>query len=94
MGLELATLTPELAARMDLPEMNWRGALVVHVNGVSPLAQVLRPHDVLTAIDNQAIQTAEQAAAILNQHGEQGRMTINFDRPNDGKFEQHTIRLP
>jgi serine protease Do len=94
LGLDLATLTPELAGRMDLPERSWRGALIVHVERASPLARILRPHDVITAIDNQAIQTAEQAAAILNQRGEQGRMTINFDRPGDGKFEQHTIRLP
>jgi serine protease Do len=94
MGLELATLTPELAARIDLPERNWRGALVLRVDGASPLAQMLRPHDVITAIDNQAIQTAEQAAAILNQRGDRGRMAINFDRPNDGQFEQYTIRLP
>jgi serine protease Do len=93
LGLELATLTPELAGRMDLPE-SWRGALILNVDGTSPLAQVLRPHDVISAIDNQAIQSGEQAAAILNQRGDRGRMTINFDRPNDGKFEQHTIRLP
>ncbi len=93
LGLELATLTPELAGRIELPE-SWRGALILHVELASPLVQLLRPHDVISAIDNQAIQTAEQAAAILNQRGDQGRMTINFDRPSDGKIEQHTIRLP
>jgi serine protease Do len=93
-GLELATLTPELAGRMDLPERNWRGALILKVDRASPLAQIARPNDVITAIDNQAIQTAEQAAAMLNQRGEQGQMTISFDRPNDGKFEQFRYRLP
>jgi serine protease Do len=93
LGLELATLTPELAGRMELPE-SWRGALVLNVDGGSPLARLLRPHDVISSIDNQAIQTSEQAAAMLNQRGELGRMTINLDRPNDGKFEQLTIRLP
>ncbi len=43
MGLELSTLTPELAARMDLPG-SWRGAaLIVQVDPESPLAQQVRP---------------------------------------------------
>jgi serine protease Do len=94
MGLELATLTPELAARMDLPERNWHGALIIQVEAASPFLQVLRPRDVISSIDNQAIRSAEQAAAILSQRGDHGRMTISFDRPADGKFEQHTIRMP
>jgi serine protease Do len=94
LGLELATLTPELAVRMDLPERNWHGALIVQVEATSPFAQVFRPRDVISSIDNQAIRSAEQAATILAQRGEQGRLTIGFDRPVDGKFEQHTIRMP
>jgi serine protease Do len=94
MGLELATLTPELAARMDLPERNWHGALIVQVDAASPFNQVLRARDVISSIDNQAIRSAEQAAAILAQRGDHGRLTIGFDRPSDGKFEQHTIRMP
>ncbi len=93
MGLEIATLTPELAATMDLPE-SWRGALILQVDATSPLAQTLRPRDVISSIDNQAIQSAEQAAAILNQRGDRGRMTINFGRPVNGQIEPHTIRLP
>jgi serine protease Do len=94
MGLELATLTPDLAARMELPVRNWQGALILQVDPTSPFVQVLRPRDVLSSIDNQAIRSAEQAAAILAQRVEQGRLTIGFDRPVDGKFEQHTIRIP
>jgi serine protease Do len=94
LGLELATLTPELAARMDLPERNWHGALIIRVEAASPFNQVLRPRDVISSIDNQAIRSAEQAATILSQRGEHGRLTISFDRPADGKFEQHTIRMP
>ncbi len=94
MGLELATLTPELAARMELPG-SWRGAaLIVQVDPESPLAQKVRPRDVITSIDNQAIQSAEQAAAILNQRGDRGRLTINLNRPVNGQIEPYTIRLP
>jgi hypothetical protein len=49
---------------------------------------------VISSIDNQAIQSAEQAAAILNQRGDRARMTINFGRPVNGQIEPHTIRLP
>ena len=94
MGLELATLTPELAARMDLPELNWHGVLIIKVESTSPFSPMLRPRDVISSIDNQAIRSAEQAAAILTQRGGHGRLTISFDRPVDGKFEQHTFRLP
>jgi serine protease Do len=93
MGLELATLTPELAARMELPE-SWRGAAIVQVDPESPLAQKVRRHDVITSIDNQAVQSAEQAAAILNQRGDRGRLTINLGRPVNGQIEPYTIRLP
>jgi serine protease Do len=94
LGLELATLTPELAARVDLPERNWHGALIIQVEAASPFVELLRPRDVISSIDNQAIRSAEQAAAILSQRGEHGRLSISFDRPADGKFERRTIRMP
>jgi serine protease Do len=94
LGMELATLTPELAGQMALPE-SWRGAaLIVQVDPAGPLAKHVRPRDIITSIDNQAIQSAEQAAAILNQRGDRGRMTINFGRLSNGQVEPYTIRLP
>ena len=94
LGLELATITPELAARLDLPERNWHGALIIQVEVSSPFAPMMRARDVISSIDNQAIRSAEQAAAILSQRGEHGRLTISFDRPVEGRFEQHTFRMP
>jgi len=94
LGLELATLTPELSVRMDLPERNWHGALIIQVEAASPFNQALRPRDVISSINNQAIRSAEQAAAILSQRGDHGRLTIAFDRPTDGKFERFTISFP
>ncbi|MHB1560462.1 MAG: trypsin-like peptidase domain-containing protein [Isosphaeraceae bacterium] len=94
MGLELATVTAELAARMELPD-SWRGvALVVQVDPESPLAQTVRPRDIITSIDNQAIHSAEQAAAILSQRGDHGHLTVNISRQVNGQIETHTIRLP
>jgi serine protease Do len=93
MGLELATLTPQLAMGMELPE-SWRGALVLNVEPDSPLAGRVRPRDVISAIDNQAIQSAEQAVKILNQRADHVQSVINLDRSVKGKIEQQKIRLP
>ena len=71
--------------RMELPE-SWRGALVLNVDAESPLAERVRPRDVISSIDNQAIQSAEQAVAILNQRADHGQsVTINLDRSVKGR---------
>ena len=41
LGLELATLNPELAKRIEFPE-SWRGALVLSVDSQSPLARLVQ----------------------------------------------------
>ncbi len=42
LGLELATLNPELAKRIEIPE-SWRGALVLSVDSQSPLSRLVKP---------------------------------------------------
>jgi serine protease Do len=93
MGLELATLTPQLAQPMGLPE-SWRGALVLRVEPDSPLADLVKPHDIVSAIDNRAIQSAEQAVTILNQRADHVPLIISVDRLAKGLLEHYTIRLP
>jgi serine protease Do len=93
MGLELATLTPQLAQGMELPE-SWRGALVLNVDAESPLAERVRPRDVISSIDNQAIQSAEQAVKILNQRADHVQTVINLDRSVKGVIERQIVRLP
>jgi serine protease Do len=93
MGLELATLTPQLAQGMELPE-SWRGALVLNVDAESPLAERVRPRDVISSIDNQAIQSAEQAVKILNQRADHVQAVINLDRSVKGVIERQIVRLP
>jgi serine protease Do len=93
LGLELATLTPQLARRLGLPESQ-RGALVLAVDADSPLAALVKPHDMISAIDNRAIQSAEQAVTILNQRADHVPSIIVFDRLAKGLIESHTIRLP
>ena len=93
MGLELVTLSPQLASRNGLPE-NWRGALVLSVDTESPLIKLVHPKDVIAAIDDQAIQSAEQAVKVLNQRADHAQPMIRLDRLVNGVPERHTIRVP
>ncbi len=93
LGLELATLDAERARQIQLPE-GMKGALVVRVDESSPLANVARPNDVIAAIDDTAIQSAEQAVKLLNQHDEHAQAVIRLDRLVGGEIEQHTVRVP
>jgi serine protease Do len=93
MGMELATLNAEMARGIAIPE-SWRGALVLSIEAKSPLAGEVRPHDVISAIDNQAIQSAEQAVRILNQRNEHLPLVMSLDRPAEGAMERHTVRVP
>jgi serine protease Do len=93
MGLELATLSPQLAHRIDLPE-NWRGALVLSVDTESPLVKLVRPNDVIAAIDDQPIQSADQAVKVLNQRADHAQPLISLDRLVNGVPERQIIRVP
>ncbi len=93
LGMELKTLDAQIAERIDLPE-TWRGAVVLAVDPDSPLRAAVKPYDVISAIDNQAIQSAEQAARILNQRADHVQSVISLDRMVKGKIERQTIRVP
>jgi serine protease Do len=93
MGLELATLNPQLANRIAVPE-TWRGALVLSVDAESPLVNVVRPNDVVTAVDDQAIVSAEQAVRVLNQRADHAQPVISLARVANGVAERLTIRVP
>jgi serine protease Do len=93
LGLELATLNPELAKRIEFPE-SWRGALVLSVDSQSPLAPLVKRGDVISAIDDEVIQTAEQTVKILNGRADHRQLVMGLDRMNQGKMERHTVRVP
>jgi serine protease Do len=93
MGMELATLSPQLANRIDLPE-KWRGALVVGVEPDSPLVQLVHTHDVIAIIDDLPIQSAEQAVKVLNQRADHAQPLVSLDRLVNGVAQRHTIRVP
>jgi serine protease Do len=93
LGLELSTLSPRLAERFGIPE-TWRGVVVLSVDADSPLARLVQPSDVISAIDNEAIQSAEQAVKILNQRADHVQSVISLDRPVSGTMQRQTVRLP
>ena len=93
LGLELATLNARLAQRFEIPE-TWRGALVLNIDAGSPLAGLVRPADVISAIDNEAIQSSEQAVKILNQRADHVQSLISLDRLVNGVMERQTVRVP
>jgi serine protease Do len=93
MGVELTTLDAQLAGRAELPQ-SWRGALVLSIDADSPLFRLLQPRDVISAIDNHAVQSADQAVQVLNQHTDHGQLMISVDRLVDGRTERRTIRVP
>lgn len=93
LGLELATLNAELAQRFQLPE-SWRGALVLNVEPDSPLARNVMQADVISSIDNEVIQSSEQAVKILNQRADHVPSLISLDRLVNGGMERRTVRVP
>ena len=55
---------------------------------------MVKPGDVITAIDNEVIQTAEQTVKILNERADHVQLVMGLDRMNKGKMERVTVRVP
>ncbi len=93
MGLELATLTPQILRDLSLPEQ-LKGAVVVNVDKESPLVDVCRPSDILATIGGRQVVSADQAVKLLNEHKESSPLTIELDRlGKNGEVERHPIRI-
>jgi serine protease Do len=93
LGLELSTLNAQLAQRFGIPE-TWRGVVVMRVEADSPLARDVKPADVISAIDNEAILSSEQAVKILNQRADHAQSFISVYRLVNGEMQPHTVRVP
>ncbi|MDG3002941.1 trypsin-like peptidase domain-containing protein [Paludisphaera mucosa] len=92
LGLELMSLDGDLAVGHGLPKSS-RGALVVAVEAESPFAPLCRVDDVISAINDQPIQTAEEAVRFLA-HEDAAPLIISLDRATNGRVERHVIRVP
>jgi serine protease Do len=92
-GLELVTLNPQLAMRYQLPE-TMQGALIVHIEPESPLATACQINDVISRINDRPIQSAQDAARLVNERGDHDRLILSIDRRARGGIERHTYRVP
>jgi serine protease Do len=93
MGLELVTLNPQLAFRYHLPE-TMRGALIVNIDPESPLSQAAHLNDVISKINEQLIQTAEDVARLMAERSEHDQLILSLDRPARNGIERYTFRVP
>jgi S1-C subfamily serine protease len=96
-GIEMRTLTPELAAQVNndpnalfpVPEVN--GVLVVRVLTNSPAAEAgLRRGDAVVKIDGQAVTTAEQLQRIVENSGV-GK-SLQFEIQRGDRVQQVRVR--
>ena len=93
MGLELVTLNPQMALRYQLPE-SMQGAIIVSIDPESPLVSICRLNDVISKINDQSIQSAEEAVRLINERVEHDRLIVSVDRRARGGIERYTIRVP
>ncbi|MDR3621354.1 MAG: trypsin-like peptidase domain-containing protein [Paludisphaera borealis] len=93
MGLEVVTLSTQLAARFGLPD-SMHGACVVSVDAESPFVQLCRVNDVIATINERPVASAEQAVRMLGDDGSHTPLIISIDRLEKGEVERHTIRVP
>ena len=87
-GVSVATITPGLAARFDLPRED--GLLIVDVGHGTPAASAgLRPGDILLAVDGRPTKTEGDLRATLAQHRPGDALTLTIQRGAD----QRDVRL-
>jgi serine protease Do len=93
MGLELVTLNPQMALRFQLPEST-QGAMIVAIDPESPLSSICHLNDVISKINDRAVQSAEEAVRSINERAEHDRLILSVDRRARGGLERYTIRVP
>jgi serine protease Do len=68
-GVELQTLTPQIASRLNLPPVA-RGVVVVGIRPDSPAAQAgLRRGDVIFEVNRQPVRSVQEFEAVVSQSG-------------------------
>lgn len=89
LGVQVTDVPPVLGAQLGLaPET---GLAVVHVAGRGPASEVLKPHDVLTRLDDQQLIDARQLSVLVRNHREGDEVNLTFVRA--GQRMQAKVRL-
>jgi len=93
LGIELQTLDVAASRQLGLPS-NSRGAVIVKIEPKSPVAQVLRPFDVIYEVNGKGVVTAEDAAKALTRQRAAEGLTLSYDRIVKGVIERRTVQVP
>ena len=94
LGLELVTLDPTSAKRLNLPE-SLRGVAVAKVDPNGPLAAYFRPLDVIASAAGRPIRTADEAVRALTKRADRGgALEVVVQRLIDGNRQRLTVRVP
>ncbi len=92
-GLELITLDAETARSMHLPESQ-RGVAVAKVDASAPLAEQVRPLDVIVQVDNAPVRTAEDVFRALNHRDGRHPVELVLQRQVNGVGKRFLVRVP
>ena len=76
LGVQVQTLTPDLARRLQIADATVRGIVVTSVDQNSDAAQKLQPGDIIMSINQAATPTPEAAASALDTARRAGRNTV------------------
>ena len=60
----------------------------------SPVAQVLRPFDVIYEVNGKGVSTAEDVAKALTRQRDTEGLTLSYDRVVKGAIERRTVQVP
>jgi serine protease Do len=86
LGLKLAPLTPDLRARLDVPQKA-EGVVVAAIAANSPAAALgLEPGDVIMSVDQQPVKSPEEAAQKLQAAAAKGQVLLLLSRDGTPQF--------
>ncbi|MFO0907675.1 MAG: trypsin-like peptidase domain-containing protein [Isosphaeraceae bacterium] len=92
LGLELDTLDETVSRRLGLPPA-LKGAVVLKIAPESPLSALLKPMDVIHAINGHPVKSAEEASRALTAHVDNATLLVSFDRIVNGVVQSRTVQL-
>lgn len=82
MGLAPATITPEIAQQLGMPQAG--GVVALNVTNGGPADKAgIQPGDVLVSVDGEDLETAEDLLAVLRKHDPGDVVTVEIRRGSD-----------
>ena len=93
MGIQIATLTPDLRSQYNLTPTD--GAVVLDVVAGSPAASAgFKQGDVIVAIDGKSVNSADQVTAITRSHSAGDTISVTVQRGTEKQLLKVTLASP